>query len=165
MKIRHQTGWWHNDNSFVCVPEKAAEIVTTDECKKIIRRLLEIPHIEPRDLHIEINGKEQFTADKWYRKVPRWQLLRELPIKNLGGKCKNLKRAKTLLDQGKTIYVNGCEIWNNGQYYCWINYGSSACRRNLNELRFVFHTIAKSEDYSFSIIPTNLGNWEIREVA
>ena len=165
MKIRGKLGWWCEDTSFVCVPEKATEIATMDECKEIIRRLLEIPHLKPRDIHIEVSESEEFSADRFFRKVERWTLLRELPKINLGGKCKNLACAKATLDLGDAIYVDGCEIWNDGRYYCWEYYGSSANPRTLSDLRFIFSKIAKSDDYSFSVIPTNLPFQEIREIS
>lgn len=165
MKIRENGNWWLEETTFVFNREKATEIATMDECKEIIKRLLEIPWLKPNEITVEMDSGEEITADKYFRKVERWTLLRELPKIDFGGKCKNLECAKATLDLGDAIYVNGCEIWNDGRHYCWECYGSSANRRTLKDLRFIFSKIAKSEDYSFSVIPTNLPLQEIREVA
>lgn len=166
MKIRERFGnWWLEDVTFVFNRNMATEITTLDECKDAIRRILEIPSLKPSEVVIELDSGEEITADKFFRKVERWELLHELPVINLGGKCKNLEHAKATLDLGDAIYVNGCcEIWDDGRYYKWLCYGSSANRRTLQDLRFIFSKIANSEDFSFSVIPTNLPYQEIREV-
>ncbi len=164
MRIKGINGWWLEDTSFVFDRNKATNIETMDECKEVVKKLLEIPWLEPEQIVIE-DRLERIRGDRLFKKVSRYQLLRELKKIDLGGKCKNLAHAKELLDNGHSICVNGCEIWNDGSYYHWLHYGSSAHRRTLQELRFIFSKIADSDDFSFSVIPSDLGNWEIRNVA
>ncbi len=79
-------------------------------------------------------------------------------------KTENLKRAYALLKDGKTIDCNGCKIWITfnrwshgfpvGRKKCikWIHYGSAAVDMGINNLRWVFKTIADSENYEFSVV-------------
>ena len=52
-----------------------------------------------------------------------------------------------LLDEGKTIYINGGCLWETTDYKAnrkiikWQNYGQSANRRTIQELTWVLNTI------------------------
>ena len=62
-------------------------------------------------------------------------------------KKETIKNIMALLDNGKTIYVNNGELWlgrgrlNNKKYIFWQHFGSSANRRNLQELTWIINTI------------------------
>ena len=62
-------------------------------------------------------------------------------------KKETIKSIMALLDNGKTIYINGGSLWGsydmraNRKIIKWQNYGSSANRRNLKELTWIINTI------------------------
>lgn len=62
-------------------------------------------------------------------------------------KKETIKNIMALLDSGKTVYINGGSMWEtydikaNRKIIKWQNFGSSANRRNLNELTWIINTI------------------------
>lgn len=67
-------------------------------------------------------------------------------------KKETIKNIMQLLDNGKTVYINGGSIWEtydiraNRKIIKWQNYGSSANRRNLNELTWIVNTIFRCKN-------------------
>ena len=68
----------------------------------------------------------------------------------------NLRRAFRDIKSGKIIKCKNCTIWydyskrNRRHYIYWQNYGSSADRPSLENLRWIFETVAKSDDYTYT---------------
>lgn len=60
-------------------------------------------------------------------------------------KKETIKNIMKLLDNGKTICINGGKLWeiqDRGKTYIkWCNFGCSANRRTLEELTWVINTI------------------------
>lgn len=62
-------------------------------------------------------------------------------------KKETIRNIMALLDSGKTVCINGGELWlgrgrvNNKIYIFWQHFGSSANRRNLQELTWIINTI------------------------
>ena len=58
-----------------------------------------------------------------------------------------IKNIMRLLDEGKTVYINGGSLWETIDYKAnrkiikWQNYGQSANKRNLKELTWLVNTI------------------------
>lgn len=58
-----------------------------------------------------------------------------------------VKNIMTLLDSGKTVYINGGYLWETfdrkaqRKIIKWQNFGQSANRRNLKELSWILNTI------------------------
>ena len=74
------------------------------------------------------------------------------------GKNLNLKAMYEHLRCGRTVNVNGCKIYRrrsrrgDRDYFFWERFGSSANKVTMQDLRWICKVIAKSTDYSYTLI-------------
>ncbi len=73
-------------------------------------------------------------------------------------KDQKLKAAYRAIRYGDTINCNGCTIWRarcereHKDYIYWQHYGQSAKSVSMENLRWVFRVIAKSDTYDWEIV-------------
>lgn len=76
----------------------------------------------------------------------------------MANKTQNLKAAYKDLKDGHVIDCNGCRVYieysehGNREYIFWENFGRSAERLGIQNLRWIFRVIAKSPDYAYKLV-------------